>query len=96
LRSISSMEIRLTEEGEEKINKAKKKKIKLDIDSSIGMPYDEKNLGISIKEQAGAFVNSDQKALDIYERFVQYEWKEVSDGLRDSILRAIKKAFKQF
>ena len=31
----------------------------------------------------------------IYERFVNYEWNEVSDSLKESILKAINEALKQ-
>ena len=35
------------------------------------------------------------KAEKIYERFVSYEWNEVSDSLKESILKAINEALKQ-
>ena len=35
------------------------------------------------------------EAEKIYERFVNYEWNDVSDGLKESILKAINEALKQ-
>ena len=35
------------------------------------------------------------EAEKIYERFVNYEWNEVSDSLKESILKAINEALKQ-
>jgi len=36
-----------------------------------------------------------QKAEEIYHRFVNYEWNDVGDGLRKSILDAIETALKE-
>ena len=35
------------------------------------------------------------EAEKIYERFVNYEWNEVSDSLKESILKSINEALKQ-
>jgi hypothetical protein len=35
------------------------------------------------------------EAEKIYERFVNYEWNEVSESLKESILKAINEALKQ-
>jgi hypothetical protein len=35
------------------------------------------------------------KAEEIYHRFVQYEWNEIGDGMKKSILDAINEALRQ-
>jgi ectoine hydroxylase-related dioxygenase (phytanoyl-CoA dioxygenase family) len=35
-----------------------------------------------------------QKAVEIYHRFVRYEWEEISDTMKESILEAINEALK--
>ena len=35
------------------------------------------------------------KAEEIYHRFVQYEWKEIGEGMKKSILDAINEALRQ-
>lgn len=39
-------------------------------------------------------VKEGDKAEEIYHRFVQYEWNEVSEGMKKSILNAINEALK--
>lgn len=36
-----------------------------------------------------------QKAEEIYHRFVNYEWNDVGEGLKESILEAIETALKE-
>ena len=36
-----------------------------------------------------------QKAEEIYHRFVNYEWNDVGEGLKNSILEAIETALKE-